>query len=77
MAAREVIYFPFGAQLSTRPQCPALLPPEPVAESPSIQAIEKRTHCSRVDYGCARTPNPAKSPKNCGQRLESIEECRR
>ena len=34
MAVREVIYFPFQAQLSTRQQFPALLLPEPVAESP-------------------------------------------
>jgi hypothetical protein len=34
MAAREVIHFLFGTQLSTRPQVPVLLPPEPVAESP-------------------------------------------
>jgi hypothetical protein len=34
MAAREVIHFPFGAQLSTRPKFPVLPLPEPVAESP-------------------------------------------
>jgi hypothetical protein len=34
MAAREVIYFPFRAQLSTRLRFPALLAPEPVAQSP-------------------------------------------
>ncbi len=34
MAVREVIYFRFGAQLSTRRLFPALSPPEPVAESP-------------------------------------------
>jgi hypothetical protein len=34
MAAKEVIYFPFEPQLSARQQFPALLLPEPVAESP-------------------------------------------
>ncbi len=34
MAVKEVSHFLFEAQLSTRPQFPALLPPEPVAESP-------------------------------------------
>jgi hypothetical protein len=34
MAAEEVIYFPFRAQLSARPNSLALSPPEPVAESP-------------------------------------------
>jgi hypothetical protein len=34
MAVQEVIDFPFGAQLYTRLWFPALLPPEPVAESP-------------------------------------------
>jgi hypothetical protein len=34
MAVREVIHFPFKAQLSTRLQFPARFPPEPVAESP-------------------------------------------
>jgi hypothetical protein len=35
MAAKEVIYFPFGTQHSTRPQFPAsLFSPEPVANSP-------------------------------------------
>jgi hypothetical protein len=34
MAAKEVIHFQFGAQLSMPLQFPALLPPEPVAESP-------------------------------------------
>ena len=34
MAAKEVIHFPFGAQLPTQPQFPVLVPPEPVAESP-------------------------------------------
>jgi hypothetical protein len=34
MAATEVIYFPFGAQISPSPQFPALLLPELVAESP-------------------------------------------
>jgi hypothetical protein len=34
MAAKEVIHFPLRAQLSERLSFPALLPPEPVAESP-------------------------------------------
>ena len=34
MAAEEVIYFPFLAQPSRRPNSPALFPPEPVAEPP-------------------------------------------
>jgi hypothetical protein len=34
MAAEEVIHFPFWAQLSQRPNSPALSPPEPVAEPP-------------------------------------------
>lgn len=34
MAAKEVIYFPLRAQLSTRLWFPARIPPEPVAESP-------------------------------------------
>ena len=34
MAAKEVIHFPFGAQLPTQLQFPALVPPEPVAKSP-------------------------------------------
>jgi hypothetical protein len=34
MAANEVIFFLFWAQLSLRLAFPALLPPEPVAESP-------------------------------------------
>ena len=34
MAAREVIHFPFRAQLSSRPMFLARIPPEPVAESP-------------------------------------------
>jgi len=34
MAVREVIYFPFGAQLSMFLQWTALLLPEPVAQSP-------------------------------------------
>ena len=34
MAAEEVIHFPFWAQLSKRPNSPALFPPEPVAKPP-------------------------------------------
>jgi hypothetical protein len=34
MAAKDVIYFPFGAQLSTRLWLPSRVPPEPVAKSP-------------------------------------------
>jgi hypothetical protein len=34
MAAEEVIYFHPWAQLLVPPKVPALLPPEPVAESP-------------------------------------------
>jgi hypothetical protein len=34
MAAEDVIYFPFRAQLSPRPNCLPLTPPEPVAEPP-------------------------------------------
>ena len=34
MAAREIIYFPFRAQLSMRQQFLALLPPWPVAGFP-------------------------------------------
>jgi hypothetical protein len=45
MAAREVIHFPSEAQLSTRPQFPALIPPEPVAESPP-QSEKTKTHVS-------------------------------
>ena len=41
MAAKEVIHFPFGAQLSTHLQFPALVPPEPVAKSPPQVATQK------------------------------------
>ena len=34
MAVREVIHFPFRAQLVAHPELPVLFPPEPVAESP-------------------------------------------
>ncbi len=34
MAAREVIYFRFRAQLASRPMLPARPTPEPVAEPP-------------------------------------------
>ncbi len=34
MAVEEVIYFPSLAQLIAHQKVPALLPPEPVAESP-------------------------------------------
>jgi len=34
MAVREVIHFPFRAQLSKRQVLPAYIHPEPVAESP-------------------------------------------
>jgi hypothetical protein len=34
MAAKEVIYFPFSAQLTLRSFLPALLSPEPLSESP-------------------------------------------
>jgi hypothetical protein len=34
MAAEEVIYFPFLAQLSDRANLPTLPPPEPIAEPP-------------------------------------------
>ena len=34
MAAKEVIHFPFWAQLSERPVFPARLVPEPVSEPP-------------------------------------------
>ena len=34
MAAREVIHFLFSAQLASCPLFPALLPPDPVSESP-------------------------------------------
>jgi hypothetical protein len=51
MAAREVIYFPFGAQLSTPPQFPALLPPEPAAKSPP-QSEENLRHVSAAAGLC-------------------------
>jgi hypothetical protein len=34
MAANELIFFPFRAQLSLRLTFPPLPPPEPIAESP-------------------------------------------
>jgi hypothetical protein len=34
MAVKEVIHFPFLAQLSSRPLFPGLPSPEPVSESP-------------------------------------------
>jgi len=34
MAAREVIHFPFWAQLASRPLLAVRIPPDPVAESP-------------------------------------------
>jgi hypothetical protein len=46
MAAEEVIYFPFWAQLSPRPNSPAPSPPEPVAEPPPL--AENRTDISLV-----------------------------
>jgi len=51
MASREVIYFPFGAQLSTRPQFPALLSPGPVAKSPP-QSEENLRHVSAAAGFC-------------------------
>ena len=36
MAAEEVIYFPFGAQLPLYFHSEALFPPEPVAEPPPV-----------------------------------------
>jgi len=43
MAAKEVIHFPFGVQLFGRRQFPALVLPEPVAESP-LQIDENLRH---------------------------------
>jgi hypothetical protein len=34
MAAKEVIYFPFSAQLTSRSLFPVLIPPELISESP-------------------------------------------
>jgi hypothetical protein len=34
MAVKEVIHFPFRAQLVVHREVPALFPPEPVGESP-------------------------------------------
>jgi|ERR1035438_335343 hypothetical protein len=63
MAAKEVIHFPFGAQLSMRLLFPALLPPEPVAESPpqseeSLRYVQAKTAlaCSSPKSAC-REPN--------------------
>jgi hypothetical protein len=49
MAAREVIHFPCGAQLSTRFNCPARIPPEPVAESPpKLKSRQSFAHYGRI-----------------------------
>jgi hypothetical protein len=42
VAAKEVIYFQFEAQLSTCSQFAARLPPEPLAESPQQTKIPKQ-----------------------------------
>lgn len=56
MAGREVIYFPFEAQLSARPHFPTLLPPEPVAKSPPHKRRKSKARPRRSWLSCARRP---------------------
>ena len=58
MAGRELIHFPFWAQLSSPPLFPVLSPPEPVAESPPYLKIAECIGPSRSDFDCRPTPVP-------------------
>jgi hypothetical protein len=59
MPAKEVIHFPFSAQLTSRSLLPALFPPEPVSESPPelsptcVSRVRSNSRPSR--YPCAPT----------------------
>jgi hypothetical protein len=50
MAAEEVIYFSFWAQLSPRPKSPAPSPPEQVAEPPPLVENIKEVCLSRPNF---------------------------
>ena len=63
MAAKEVIHFPFGVQLFARPQFPASVLPEPVAESPP-QIDENLRHVQATPDLCARRPQERKNLEN-------------
>jgi hypothetical protein len=82
MAAREVIHFPFGAQLATRPQVPVLLPPEPVAESPPqispfpVRALNSLFVGALALRVCAKT-ELLETVQESSKTLTPIEECRR
>jgi len=75
MAAEEVIYFPFWAQLSLRPNSPAFCPPEPVAESPPF--AENRTDVSRSHQFGPRRDSCVEATLSTffgsGQSMEKIE----
>jgi hypothetical protein len=57
MAAREVIYFPFRAQLSRRQRFLALLPPRPVAESPLGNSDRNEASNREKKLPCITTPS--------------------